>query len=71
MSSSRRTVGTASAIDRGHDVFGKLHLAEGKYLAGQIDVSVWAEEIETDYRTWCAAQGLSVRERYVHESVAR
>jgi hypothetical protein len=48
---------------RQRDVFGKMRLAEGKYLAGQIDVSVWAEEIEADYRAWAAAQGLSVRER--------
>jgi hypothetical protein len=40
-----------------------MRLAEGKYLAGAIDTSVWAEEIETDYRTWAAAQGLSVRAR--------
>src|SRR5215218_48074 len=34
---------------RQRDVFGKLRLAEGRYLAGQIDVPIWAEEIEADY----------------------
>jgi 4-hydroxy-4-methyl-2-oxoglutarate aldolase len=34
------------------DVFGKQRLAEGKYTAGQIDVSTWADEIEADFLTW-------------------
>ena len=48
---------------RQRDVFGKQRLAEGKYLAGAIDTSVWAEEIEADYQSWCEERGLSVRER--------
>lgn len=46
---------------RQRDVFGKQRLAEGRYLAGQIDVPVWAEEIEADYVRWCAEQGLSTK----------
>ncbi len=34
------------------DVFGKQRLAEGKYTSGQIDVSTWAAEIETDFSEW-------------------
>ena len=48
---------------RRRDVFGKPRPAEGRYLAGQIDVPVWAEEIEADYRAWAKERGLSVRER--------
>lgn len=48
---------------RQRDVFGKQRLAEGAYLAGQIDVSVWADEIEADYLTWCAEQNLSANPR--------
>jgi 4-hydroxy-4-methyl-2-oxoglutarate aldolase len=49
---------TRSEDVRQRDVFGKLRLAEGKYLAGQIDTSVWVEEIEADYVAWCDEQGL-------------
>ena len=38
------------------DVFGKQRLAEGRYTAGQIDVSTWAPEIEADFRQWQAEQ---------------
>ena len=41
---------------RQRDVFGKSRIAEGIYTSGQIDVSVWAEEIEADYLNWCAEQ---------------
>jgi hypothetical protein len=44
------------------DALCKQWLAEGKYLTGQIDVSVWAEEIEADDRAWAKEQWLSVRE---------
>ena len=40
---------------RQRDVFGKQRLAEGVYTSGQIDVSVWADAIEADYREWLAA----------------
>lgn len=42
---------------RERDVFGKSRLAEGKYTTGQIDVSVWADEIEEDYKRWTAERG--------------
>jgi 4-hydroxy-4-methyl-2-oxoglutarate aldolase len=48
---------------RQRDIFGKLRLAEGKYLAGQIDVPVWADEIEADYVGWCEEQGLEAKRR--------
>jgi 4-hydroxy-4-methyl-2-oxoglutarate aldolase len=54
---------TRSEDVRQRDVFGKLRLAEGKYLAGQIDVPTWAEEIEADYVVWCDQQGLEVGRR--------
>jgi 4-hydroxy-4-methyl-2-oxoglutarate aldolase len=54
---------TRSEDVRQRDVFGKLRLAEGKYLAGQIDTSVWAEEIEADYVAWCDQQGLEMGRR--------
>jgi 4-hydroxy-4-methyl-2-oxoglutarate aldolase len=34
------------------DAFGKQRLAEGRYTPGQVDVSVWPEEIETDFFAW-------------------
>ena len=43
---------------RQRDVFGKQRLAEGRYTPGAIDVTVWSDEIEADYRAWCEAQGL-------------
>lgn len=39
------------------DVFGKWTLDVGKYQSSEIDVSVWADHIEADYKTWCAEQG--------------
>lgn len=39
------------------DVFGKSRIADGVYTSGQIDVSVWPEEIEADFRAWAAARG--------------
>ena len=42
---------------RTRDVFGKGRIADGVYTSGQIDVSVWAEEIEADYRAWLAERG--------------
>jgi 4-hydroxy-4-methyl-2-oxoglutarate aldolase len=46
----------ASEDVRERDVFGKQRLAEGTYTTGQIDVSVWAEEIEADYHAWRAGR---------------
>jgi regulator of RNase E activity RraA len=43
---------------RQRDVFGKQRLAERVYTAGQIDVTRWSEEIETDYSRWCTENGL-------------
>jgi 4-hydroxy-4-methyl-2-oxoglutarate aldolase len=48
---------------RQRDVFGKQRLAEKVYTSGQIDVPVWAAEIENDYLGWCVAQGLSATRR--------
>jgi regulator of RNase E activity RraA len=41
---------------RQRDVFGKLRLAQGKYTSGQIDVSVWADDINIDYDEWLASE---------------
>jgi 4-hydroxy-4-methyl-2-oxoglutarate aldolase len=38
------------------DKFGKLRLAEKKYMPGEIDVSPWRSDIEQDYQTWLAAR---------------
>jgi 4-hydroxy-4-methyl-2-oxoglutarate aldolase len=48
---------TRSEDVRQRDVFGKLRIAEGVYTSGQIDVSVWAADIEADYGRWQAEQG--------------
>src|SRR5215213_4833295 len=48
---------------RQRDVFGKLRLAEKRYTSGQIDVPVWAEDIEEDYLGWCVEQGLGATRR--------
>jgi regulator of RNase E activity RraA len=48
---------------RQRDVFGKSRIAEGIYTSGQIDAPTWAEEIEADYVTWCAEQGLAANLR--------
>jgi 4-hydroxy-4-methyl-2-oxoglutarate aldolase len=40
---------------RERDVFGKARIAQGVYGSGQIDVSVWADEIEADYQAWRTA----------------
>jgi regulator of RNase E activity RraA len=48
---------------RQRDVFGKQRLAEQRYTSGQIDVPVWAEDIEEDYLGWCVEQGLSATRR--------
>jgi 4-hydroxy-4-methyl-2-oxoglutarate aldolase len=34
------------------DEFGKLRLSEGTYTSGEIDVSVWREDIEADFVAW-------------------
>src|SRR5215213_6393911 len=48
---------------RQRDVFGKQRLHEQVYTSGQIDVPVWAENIEADYLGWCAEQGLGATRR--------
>jgi 4-hydroxy-4-methyl-2-oxoglutarate aldolase len=35
-----------------HDEFGKQRLREGKYTSGQIDISVWENDIEADFQEW-------------------
>jgi 4-hydroxy-4-methyl-2-oxoglutarate aldolase len=37
---------------RVRDDFGKQRLAEGRYTSGEIDVSVWREDIEADFQEW-------------------
>jgi regulator of RNase E activity RraA len=44
-------------VERAEDVqmrdqFGKQRLSEGKYTPGEIDVSVWREDIEQDFQAW-------------------
>jgi 4-hydroxy-4-methyl-2-oxoglutarate aldolase len=41
---------------RERDVFGKARIAAGVYTSGQIDVSVWADDIEADFQAWRATQ---------------
>jgi regulator of RNase E activity RraA len=41
---------------RQRDVFGKQRIAEGTYTSGQIDVAVWAADIEADYQGWVTQQ---------------
>lgn len=48
---------------RQRDVFGKQRLDEQIYTSGQIDVPVWADDIEADYNGWCLEKGLSVATR--------
>ncbi len=43
---------TRSEDVRQRDVFGKWSIAEGMYTSGQIDVSVWATDIEAAYQEW-------------------
>ncbi len=49
---------TRSEDVRQRDVFGKSRIADGIYTSGQIDVSSWAEEIESDYVNWSKEQEL-------------
>jgi regulator of RNase E activity RraA len=39
------------------DRFGKLRLAEGRYTSGDIDVSVWRQDIEADFVAWRDSAG--------------
>ena len=48
---------------RQRDVFGKSRIATGIYTSGQIDVSEWAAEIESDYVGWCEEQGMEANPR--------
>jgi 4-hydroxy-4-methyl-2-oxoglutarate aldolase len=47
---------TRSEDVRFRDIFGKMRIAEGAYTSGDIDVSVWAEHIEADFRAWAKSQ---------------
>lgn len=51
-----REVVEKSEDTRQRDVFGKLRLADGVYTSGDIDVSEWAAQIESDYREWLPQQ---------------
>ncbi|HKG26233.1 MAG TPA: hypothetical protein VKB09_11330 [Thermomicrobiales bacterium] len=57
------TVVVYSEDTRQRDVFGKQRLAEQRYTSGQIDVPLWAEDIEEDYLGWCVEQGVSATRR--------
>jgi hypothetical protein len=37
---------------RVRDVFGKLRLSERVYTSAEIDVSKWADHIESDFQEW-------------------
>jgi regulator of RNase E activity RraA len=39
------------------DQFGQQRLQEGKYTPGEIDVSVWREDIEQDFQQWLTERG--------------
>lgn len=52
----------ASADTRSRDAFGKLRLSERVYTSSQIDVPVWAPEIEADYLTWLESAQSGSRE---------
>ena len=54
---------TRSEDVRQRDVFGKSRIADGIYTSGQIDVSVWADEIEADYVGWCEERGVEANPR--------
>ena len=41
---------------RVRDEFGKLRLAEGKYISGEIDVPTWREDIMADFVAWKQAR---------------
>jgi regulator of RNase E activity RraA len=47
----QEVVETSEAI-RVRDEFGKMRLAEGTYTSGEIDVSPWRDDIETDFNAW-------------------
>lgn len=47
-------VATQSAETRTRDVFGKRRLSERIYTSAQIDVGVWADDIQSDYDAWKA-----------------
>ncbi|RFA23223.1 RraA family protein [Subtercola boreus] len=44
-----------SAETKRRDHFAKTRLSEGVYSTSQIDVEIWAEEIESDYTSWQSA----------------
>ncbi len=48
---------TRSEDVRHRDVFGKLRIAEETYSSGQIDVSEWHVDIETDFLGWSKTYG--------------
>ena len=53
---SREVVEQSEEI-RVRDAFGKLRLVEGVYTSGEIDVPVWRDDIEADFRAWIKAGG--------------
>jgi regulator of RNase E activity RraA len=51
----QEVVETAEAIQL-RDTFGKYCLSIGKYTPGEIDVPVWPEPIEAEYKAWLQAR---------------
>lgn len=45
---------------RVRDVFGKTRLAEGRYTSADVDVAVWPDYIEEDFRAWKDARSAEV-----------
>lgn len=43
-------------LTRERDQFAKVRIAEGRYTSGDIDVAVWSDAIEEDYRAWVLAR---------------
>ena len=41
---------------RVRDEFGKMRIGEGKYTSGEIDVSPWRDDIESDFKAWSKAK---------------
>lgn len=46
----------ATEAIRVRDEFGKLRLAEGKYISGEIDVPTWRDDIQADFEEWKKAK---------------
>jgi len=61
-------VATQSAETRTRDVFGKRRLSERIYTSAQIDVGVWADDIQADYHAWKAERAAAAAATAVVEA---